>query len=635
MSSEKVVLLIENSRTFQHYYAAQLQPLGYRTVTATSLESTLFQLEHEPVSIALVAMDLGPEVTSIVDTLLTKGIGIILLSDLEDAQLRHHLIENEIIDYVAKQSPGGKCEATALIQRLENNVNTTILIIDDSSFFRHVMSASLQRHRFQTLEAANGIEALEFLEHHTIDMIITDFEMPRMNGIELIRNVRNDPGHTSIPIILVSSNEATETIVDALKSGANDYLHKPFSSAELYTRVYHILNEVAHLKALDEQKQIYETLFYKASNGIILLEAGHIVDCNDASVIMAKAASKEILIGRTLFDFLPEYQPDGVKSMKRLMHYLKKQITRFELQFLQLDGTPIWVELLHAPLTLSNRQVNHITLHDITEMKYLKNELEALNSFLEKRVAQEVEKNREQSSFMLQQSRLAQMGEMLSMIAHQWRQPLASITAITGALTIDVLTGSYKEETFEAQLGNITELAQHLSSTINDFRDFFRAHKERVSVTLSDVIQGSLQIIGPSLEGKAIILQVTIEDNVTIQTYANELKQVLLNILKNAEDALLDKKPQHPRIDIRGRREDGYAIIEIEDNGGGIPESIVGSIFDPYFSTKESRDGTGLGLYMSKTIIDEHCQGKLNVSDGTYGACFRIALPVDIASLKN
>ena len=138
---------------------------------------------------------------------------------------------------------------------------------------------------------------------------------------------------------------------------------------------------------------------------------------------------------------------------------------------------------------------------------------------------------------------------------------------------------------------------------------------------LYEVITGSLQIIGPSLEGKEITIHVTIEDDVTIQTYANELKQVLLNILKNAEDALLDKKTDQPRIDITGRRDGDSAILEIEDNAGGIPPDIVGSIFDPYFSTKQSRDGTGLGLYMSKTIIDEHCQGKLSRIT-SYNVCY-------------
>lgn len=266
---------------------------------------------------------------------------------------------------------------------------------------------------------------------------------------------------------------------------------------------------------------------------------------------------------------------------------------------------------------------------DITKVKQMEKELENLNSSLEKRVIEEVEKNKQTTTYMLQQSRLAQMGEMLSMIAHQWRQPLASISAITTTLSLDVMMDSYKKEFFEENLESINKLTQHLSSTINDFRDFFKVKKELEETSLEEIIKDSLQIIGPAFDSNKItVFQESLDPNVVLKTYANELKQVVLNIIKNAEDALLEQKTSNAKIWMRCYKKDSYISLSIEDNGGGIPQMNMIKIFDPYFSTKQEKDGTGLGLYMSKIIIEEHCKGRLSVSNTENGAKFIIELPI-------
>jgi signal transduction histidine kinase len=218
------------------------------------------------------------------------------------------------------------------------------------------------------------------------------------------------------------------------------------------------------------------------------------------------------------------------------------------------------------------------------------------------------------------------MGEMIGMIARQWRQPLAAISGSTSLLSLDLMMDSYNRETFEKEIKQISEHTQFLSTTIDDFRNFFKENKQKSHTTFEEIIQSSLSIIGPNLESKNIEIIKEYQLDGTVYTYANELKQVVLNLIKNAQDILLEKKIENPKIIISTYKENNQFILIISDNGGGICADIVDNIFDPYFTTKEKRDGTGLGLYMSKTIIEEHCGGTISVSNGVFGAEFKIML---------
>ncbi|QSZ40635.1 HAMP domain-containing protein [Sulfurimonas aquatica] len=258
-----------------------------------------------------------------------------------------------------------------------------------------------------------------------------------------------------------------------------------------------------------------------------------------------------------------------------------------------------------------------------------------VNAFNDMRVkSEQMSKDmHKQEVLLVQQSRLAQMGELISMIAHQWRQPLSSITAIVSTLRMDILMGEYKKDFFEERLNSVEVLAQHLSGTIDDFRTFFKADKEVKQTTIQEIVEGSFNIIAPALVANGILIDKPSDDApIVVNTLENEMKQVLLNILKNAEDALLEKEDANPQIWISYFKEKEFALIMVEDNAGGIPESVIANIFDPYFSTKKAKDGTGLGLYMSKTIVEEHCHGELSVSNSDKGAQFIIKLPIESKS---
>ncbi|WP_419766331.1 MAG: response regulator [Arcobacter sp.] len=266
------------------------------------------------------------------------------------------------------------------------------------------------------------------------------------------------------------------------------------------------------------------------------------------------------------------------------------------------------------------------------ESKVLKEKLIEKNEKLEI----EIQKNEEKQQIIENQSRFAAMGEMIGMIAHQWRQPLSSIGTASYNLKYKLASGKYDLETkegreeqksfFSTKLDEIEFYVQSLTTTIDDFRNFFKTDKVFVNTTIENPINNTLKMVQKDLEGNNIGLIVNLNSKNKIDIYENEIVHVLINILKNAQDKHLEKKTQDAKIEIKTQDLDNGIKIEIYDNGGGIEEEYIDKIFEPYFSTKEEKNGTGIGLYMSKIIIENHHDGKLFATNTKDGIFFSIIL---------
>jgi len=255
-------------------------------------------------------------------------------------------------------------------------------------------------------------------------------------------------------------------------------------------------------------------------------------------------------------------------------------------------------------------------------------ELQFLNQNLEAKIEEETKKNREQEKMLFRQAKYAQMGEMISMIAHQWRQPLNAISAATATMQLKIDMENYEKVLFKNKTLMISKYIQHLSSTIDDFRNFFKLDKEKETCEFSKIIENALKLVKSALENKHITIVTEHYCTCRIHTYPNEIIHVILNLIKNSEDALLVNSVTDPRIIIRTFRNENGIYMEIEDNAGGIDTATMKNIFNPYFTTKKNTDGTGLGLYMSKIIIEDHCHGEIEVSNGKEGAIFRLFFPL-------
>ncbi|HIP36790.1 MAG TPA: HAMP domain-containing protein [Crocinitomix sp.] len=292
--------------------------------------------------------------------------------------------------------------------------------------------------------------------------------------------------------------------------------------------------------------------------------------------------------------------------------------------------------LLHPISTLSN-MANSATKGDYSVRSIIKSndEIGQLSKNFNVMI-ETIEKNINKEKQIIEQSRLAQMGEIMSMIAHQWRQPLGAIGSAIVNIQINQKSKKYDLENkddiklflkqLNKKLTSMEEYVQFLSTTIDDFRLFFKQDSDKKLIALTVPILKALKMIKTSMSNKNIMITNDFKTNDDVLIYNNELMQVFLTILKNSEDNFLEKNIQNPTININTKRQDNNYIISFTDNGGGISENILSKIFEPYFSTKLEKNGTGLGLYMSKVIIEDHHKGILQASNVKNGIKFEIIL---------
>jgi len=242
-------------------------------------------------------------------------------------------------------------------------------------------------------------------------------------------------------------------------------------------------------------------------------------------------------------------------------------------------------------------------------------------------VDKQLEKRLENEYLLMQQSKLATMGEMIGHIAHQWRQPLAQLGGIFMNLDASFAHGELNPEYMEKHIKSGNELIKYMSQTIDDFRYFFEPNHEEKEFRLEEYIQNAINIIQASLTYSHIELEVINGEGIPLlKGYPSEFSQVILNLLDNAKDVLLERDVKHPKIIIETRLSSKTVEINIKDNAGGIKIELIDKIFDIYFSTKRDKGGSGLGLYMSKLIIERKGMGKLRVFNEEDGAVFSIDL---------
>ncbi len=264
-------------------------------------------------------------------------------------------------------------------------------------------------------------------------------------------------------------------------------------------------------------------------------------------------------------------------------------------------------------------------------------ELKELNNNLEQKIKLEVAKNRKKDIIMFQQARFASLGEMLNNIAHQWRQPLGSITMIIQSFQTKMRVNKLSPEFVEQKVKDALLLAQNMSNTLDDFKNFFSPNRSKNSFFIKDCVEHSIELSKYFLNKENIKIDLIVKNDRQITTFYNELSHIFLNIISNSKDALVSSVNKNDRIiKIIVNSKKNFVFINIIDNGGGVPDDILPKIFEPYYTTKYKSAGTGIGLYMSKQIIEKHLNGeisckniKLEVNKKVFkGASFTITIPI-------
>ncbi len=272
-------------------------------------------------------------------------------------------------------------------------------------------------------------------------------------------------------------------------------------------------------------------------------------------------------------------------------------------------------------VTLYNRRLRH----EVTARKKAERELQELNKTLEKRITQEINERKAQDKVLEQQSRSAALGEMMDAVAHQWKQPLNALTMYGDLLNSDFKEGLVTQEYIDEMLGDIYFQIDHMTTTLNEFRTFFRPNQKLKKVNLHECIESVLLLLKDELLKNNITVELKFDKDIHLTIVETEFKHVILNIINNAKDAFNDNNITNRYIKITAMYSDDFIAISLCDNAGGIPKNIIQSIFKPNVTTKAEGKGTGIGLYMSARII-EKSHGYISAYNYSGGACFSIEL---------
>lgn len=292
-------------------------------------------------------------------------------------------------------------------------------------------------------------------------------------------------------------------------------------------------------------------------------------------------------------------------------------------QFLQIMKKVI-TTLLEKEQLFSYR-VNLENMLDIKSQELIK-----VNKELELRIAQEIEKNRLKDLQIFEQVKIAHMGEMITNIAHQWRQPLSAISTLASTTIIENEMKILDDVSLKDKMENIISKTKYLSTTINTFKSIANDEDKLLkNSSIKDEIDEAINMLKSNLNYNIkIINNIKLDDTVQSKMIHGEFSQVIINLLNNSKDFLIERNIDNPWIKIELKKENDLAYITIEDNAKGIEEDVLPKVFNPYFTTKHQSQGTGLGLHISYRIVTENLNGNISVKNSENGAIFTITLPL-------
>ena len=384
-----------------------------------------------------------------------------------------------------------------------------------------------------------------------------------------------------------------------------------------------------------ERETLYSGIINTTAEGFWLLDSNLLITDVNYSLCSMLGYTKTEMIGKEPLDFIDSKDRDICESQADLIDDVSSRI--YEINFRTKSG-----DLLH---TLTNATTIYdqnglkrtfAFMTDISSQKKTEENLrkrqesiEELNNSLESKITQEVEKNREKDQMMYQQSRLASMGEMIGNIAHQWRQPLNIMALVMQDLYISDQLGNLTSKKVEESYDKSNNLLQYMSQTIDDFRNFFQQGGEELDFSIKEALDSVYSLVSTNLSYNHIECEIIVKHDNIVKGGLNEFKQVLINIINNAQEAIESNKSSKKKISVLITQDKGQGVVRISDDGGGIDKEVIQKVFDPYFTTKNQTQGTGLGLYMSKQIIENSMCGSLSVKNIKDGAEFEIRLPLN------
>lgn len=431
---------------------------------------------------------------------------------------------------------------------------------------------------------------------------------------------------------LQAANEELQSTNEELNS-SNEELHS--TNEELYSVNTEFERSNIELRRLDVDNV---NLLTSIDSGIIFLDKQtRIRKFNPAISALFKLMDQDV--GRPI-DHIAYQLADPEELLTAIQSVLSDGIV-IEKEVITKEGNWLLKRIMPFKSEAGPKEGVVITFANISKLKEAELKVSRLNEELGKQIEELKEKShlleeetverirtleelRQKDLLLIQQSRLAAMGEMIGNIAHQWRQPLNTLGLYIQGIKMDYKHGKFSQEVLDENVTKTMEIILQMSQTIDDFQAFLVPDKEKKLFKVDEAIKKAVSLTEASLKEFNIVLDVSLNGEPQINGYSNEYGQVLLNILMNARDAFGAKGKSHKQVTVRSWSENGRAVVTITDNAGGIKEEIIGKIFDAYFTTKALGKGTGVGLFMSHNIIENSMGGRLSVRNVEGGAEFRI-----------
>jgi signal transduction histidine kinase/CheY-like chemotaxis protein len=505
------------------------------------------------------------------------------------------------------------------VQNIDTKELTILFVEDDPSTIRGIqfmLDATFNK----VFIAENGLDGYnQFVQYQDeIDVIVTDIRMPKMNGTEMIAKVKEINPH--MPVLITTAFSDRDYLMKSIELGVNCYLVKPFKVPDLINKIKVAYFPVNQDKKFQDQYNLTKNILDAQSNFTILMD-------ENLTLKMVNQTMLRFFGLPTLDAFLDKYdylcdlfiEEDGFlireqNDKKWVDIVLEDCKTINKVKLKGLDGFISTFQINIKEMIFQEKKHFVVVLNDITELEYL----------TEKKIFQE--------KLIAEHTKMAQMGSMIGSIAHQWRQPLSIVSSIASGVQLKLTIDDLKSPQLNEYMEKILETTSYLSETISVFRNFLKEKKEFKEVCIQDRLDIALNIVSITLKENQIELKKSINYNEPLMSkiVVGELVEVVINIINNAKDALFDtdKELSNPWIKLGLEKIGNSAHITIEDNAGGIPKDVLPKIFNEYFTTKDDDRGTGLGLSMSKNIIENSLKGKLYASNTDSGAKFTIELPL-------
>lgn len=610
------ILIVEDTKFINKLAFQRLTDLGYECFQAYNFEEANKLVLDNKFDFIVLDLYLPDKYgRDLVKTMFSiSKAKIIILTAQTEIQLREEIFRMGILDYIIKNKEFDKSiiALNNTIKNISENIDFNILTIDDSKFISHQYKKIFEVRNYNVLSALNAKQGLEYLTESQINLIILDMELPDKHGLELLKEIKSDKKYKNIPLIVISSNYEPELVRESLKSGASDFIRKPFNVEELVLKADYAI-ELNKKDIQIAQKRKMESILNSQDSIVAMLlkenEKLNIKEINQkffdvfGYVNLEDFKSKKIFIC-DLFEEREGYL-SAIIDGKSWIEYLLENSDKTNLALMiDKENSEKIFSTKAQTLHLEDDEYIVITLTDVTALE---------NAKLESKLA-----NKAKSAF-------------LATMSHEIRTPLNSVIGFSDLLNRSENMSLDKMKLF---LEKINSSGKYLLDLVNNILDFSKIESGKMELNINNFelysfIDDILSIVEISATNKNININKIGFENSTIKADYKLLKQVVLNILSNA----IKFTPENSNIKVSYKEDENYKIISICDEGIGLSKEQSIKIFEPFYQVREHQNssikGTGLGLVISKKIMNLH-KGDIKVeSEIGKGSCFELCIPKD------